>query len=217
MILHVRQTTKSLRYGACGAITTFLAGFGAMNAFWYLAPQTESLRGLYSYRSATFGDGIALPLVAFGLMAAYAAVKPSRWRVPAAVSGSILGLLTQISWLIDPAPELNWTLPQPHTFNAAGWYHASFMVAGGFFFGWLLGAVIPNIPRARVQLRAWLTLSIAGAALFILTLVLDNTHIVSNPSSKASLLLATLGGGLAIGTLIALWLPRGRLAHPETD
>ncbi|WKV75326.1 hypothetical protein AW27_029645 [Streptomyces sp. PCS3-D2] len=43
--------------------------------------------------------------------------------------GSLLGSWTQVQWLRDDAPVLNWTLPRPHHFNAAGWYHAAFLIA----------------------------------------------------------------------------------------
>lgn len=198
---------RALRWAVVGATSTFVAGFGVMNVFWILGPRDDSLRGLYDYRSATVGDGLALPLVAFGLAGASALVSPSKWRFWIGMLGATLAVATQAAWLVDPSPELNWTLPEAHKFNMAGWYHAAFMVAGGFALGWLVGSVLPNLrdTQIRRQLRGWLTFSISGALLFIATLVLDNAGIVSNPSSQASLLLASLGALISLGTLIALW------------
>ncbi len=181
-----------------------------MNAFWFLGTHDDSLRGLYDYRSATVGDGLALPLVAFGLAGACAQVKSSKWSFRIAILGATLAAATQAVWLADPNPELNWTLPEAHRLNAAGWYHAAFMVCGGFAFGWLIGSVLPSLRETRVRhsLRWWLSLSGVGALLFIYTLVLDNADILSNPSSRASLVLASLAGAIALGTLVALWVPQ---------
>jgi len=204
-----RTNSRALRWAILSGTSTFVAGFGAMNAFWFAGPRDESLRGLYDYWSATLGDGLALPLVAFGLAGACANVNPAKWRIWIAILGASLGVVTQATWLADPHPQLNWTFPETHRFNAAGWYHAAFMVGGGFAFGWLAGAVLPNLRDARIRdsLRGWLTLSIAGAFLFICTLALDNADILSNPSSQASLLLAALAGIIALGVLIRLWHP----------
>lgn len=110
----------------------FLFGFGMLNLFSLITEQAEGLRGLYSYRSATVGDGLLLPLLV------YALTRSGGWHRPwprgtrpillaSGAVGVLLGLTTQIVWLVSDTTPLNWTVPAPHTFNGAGIYHAVFL------------------------------------------------------------------------------------------
>ncbi len=46
-------------------------------------------------------------------------------RKVAGICGFI-GMVIQAEWLISDSTVLNWTIPQQHYFNLAGWYHSIF-------------------------------------------------------------------------------------------
>ncbi len=119
-------------------VAVLAAGFGALNLFWWAGHGRRDLPGLWDFRSATVGDGLLLPVAAILLVVAGSALPPAPHE-PAIVAGSGAlgvgaGAALMLLWLRDPDPVLNWTMPAPHTFNAAGWYHAAFLAgASGFF------------------------------------------------------------------------------------
>jgi hypothetical protein len=114
----------------------WLTGFGALNVWWLATRHTvpAGMPGLYQYYSATWGDGLLLPVAVGGLWFLTRQVKASqqpisrRLIVVSTIVGTIGGGMSQVGWLLDPAPRLNWTFVQPHHFTAAGWYHAMFLV-----------------------------------------------------------------------------------------
>jgi hypothetical protein len=119
---------------AIAALLVFVAGFGAMLAFWLNGKNNPHLKGLWSYPSATYGDGLLLPVLMGTLVgvAWYLSARPSRkqetWiAVSATGLGFAAGAATQVAWLVDSKPTLNWTLPRPGHFTGAGWYHAIFL------------------------------------------------------------------------------------------
>lgn len=128
---------------AIAAAAVFVLGFGALAIASALGLGDPSLPGLTTFRSATTGDGVLLPLMAYVLVRS-AGPAPHR-RPPvvlAGLVGSVVGALSQVSWLINPAPRLNWSLPAPGTFNAVGWYHAAFLTAACGFFAALAVAAL---------------------------------------------------------------------------
>jgi hypothetical protein len=141
---------------AAGAVLMSLAGFAAMN-IWWLAEQHHSavLPGLYAFYSATWGDGIVLPLAtaALLLLAKRLAVgRPAISRpvvLIAAVAGTLVAAASQVMWLVDPAPRLNWTLRAPHHFTAAGWYHAAFTTGAAAAVAALFGVVVMRLHQLR--------------------------------------------------------------------
>jgi hypothetical protein len=185
-----------------------------MNVFWILEADSTPHRGLYSYLSASIGDAICLPIIAGALTAA-------RVTLPNAPGARAIGLLTasaaalataltQASWLADPNPDLNWTLPAPHTFNAAGWYHAAFSVGLAAYLGYQLGALVVRV-RAhglnRGMLRAF-AVAVAGGASFGVLLLLDNLPSLDRDASRSSILLLS-GAGLVMA-IAAIWVARQR-------
>src|SRR5262249_6636403 len=122
-----RATTRAV----IGAGLVGTAGFGALAAFYAVAPYHTALPGLYQFLSATWGDGLALPVMTAALVYATSrlpvAPKEGLISIGACVAGAALGAATQVQWLSDDAPRLNWTLPRPHHFTAAGTYHAFFL------------------------------------------------------------------------------------------
>jgi hypothetical protein len=127
-------------------------GFGALNVASVIMSYSPKLRGLYSYRSASLGDGLLLPLWAYGLVRAAAVQErwPGRSKLLigcAALAGGVVGVATQIAWLRSTATAPNWTIPAPHTFNFAGWYHAAFLSVASAMFAALSAALWLRVRR----------------------------------------------------------------------
>lgn len=146
-MLHFKKAhVKSALRGCFAALAVFLLGFGALNVFWHFDSYGNDLPGLYDYLAATWGDGLFLPLGAGALVYCLSdAQRPDgkAFRVvpvACAVIGLMVGLLIQGSWLADGGIALNWTIPEPHMFNAAGWYHAAFFSVAIAFYSYCLSA-----------------------------------------------------------------------------
>jgi len=143
------------------ALIVLVSGFGALNVASAIMTYSPKLRGLYSYRSAALGDGLLLPVWAYGL--ARAAAVRERWPgrtvlviAGAALAGGVAGVATQIAWLRSATTAPNWTIPAPHRFNFAGWYHAAFLsVASALFaaFGAALWLRVRHEPPALALAR----------------------------------------------------------------
>lgn len=177
------------RRRALGVALALLAfGFVALNILTAVGAGQQGLPGLYTFRSATIGDGVLLPLLAYSLIRSadirYAWLKQNKKIV---LSGTVVACLAgaalQVDWLVNPHPRLNWTLPAPHRFNFPGWYHAGFLVAAcGFFAGAAVAAflrirqetrVAPGSGEARVRSVGILGVLMPGPA-FAALLVTDN-------------------------------------------
>jgi hypothetical protein len=192
-----------------------ITGFGAMHAFWALGDWPAELRGLWDYRSATVGDGLLLPVSA-GILAGAASRLPRapgdrRAALVAAALAAVAGIASQWLWLRDPSPELNWTLPEPHAFNAAGWYHAVFLVAATAF---LAGAGMMALWRARALRRSrgagaasrylehpWAGVLLACLLGFVGLLMLDSEDIVSTEATRSTLALVLVGAALSLALI----------------
>lgn len=194
------------------AVAVFLAGFGGLLAFWLLGDWPTD-NGLFDYRSATIGDGLILPLIAGILLAAIIASPRSPADRTAAwtgvVVGALLGAATQAAWLADDSPNLNWTLPAPHEFNAPGWYHAVFLSLAG---GALLGLSLLAATRIRAMRKSderrverfaaspWLGVLLAASASLVGLIAVDNNEAADTRAGMASM------AGLGIGGLTAACL-----------
>lgn len=141
-------TPRRWALGAAAAV--LVSGFLALNLLFKLGLGQPNLAGLYAFRSATVGDGLLLPLLAYSLVRSCGLTNG--WNrtqrqvatlviLVAAVAGTAL----QIQWIDNPHPRLNWTFPAPHTFNVPGWYHAAFLVAACSFFGGVATLVLLRI------------------------------------------------------------------------
>jgi len=137
-------TPRIWAIGAAAAV--FSLGFGMLAVASALGLGESALPGLFTYRAATVGDGILLPLLAYSLVRSCEPVRcwsrVTRWAAAAgATAGVLAGAGSQASWLENPRPKVNWTFPSAGTFNAVGWYHAAFLViASGFFSGATIAA-----------------------------------------------------------------------------
>lgn len=134
---------RAYAWGVVAACLVCAAGFGMMNVFWFLGDYEGCERGLYYYRAATWGDGLFLSASA-GAAVAWLRLSPrfkdtgTKRAVAAACLAAVIGAGIQASWLLNDDVQLNWTIPQPHMFNAAGWYHAVFFVVAFGFFAFLV-------------------------------------------------------------------------------
>lgn len=135
-------------FGASCAIFSF--GFAALNIFTILRSGQPHLPGLYIFRSATVGDGLLLPLLAYSLIRSAGLQRGwSRYQHIFAISAGALaalaGIMVQVHELTDPDTRLNWTFSAPHSYNLPGWYHAGFLIVASGFFGWAMALVLLRI------------------------------------------------------------------------
>jgi hypothetical protein len=148
--------------GATAACTVFALGFFALNMFYFLGFGRTRLPGLYTFRAATIGDGILLPLFAYSLLQSVdlGQLRKSWLQAGFAVGGGILGVVVgagiEVYDLSSPTAPLDWTFPAPHRYNLAGWYHTLFLIVAAGFYGAALAL-------ALVQLRGQARHNSAGA------------------------------------------------------
>lgn len=192
------------------ASATFAAGFGMMNLFWLSRKYPPEVPGLYSYRSATWGDGLLLPSLAASLTYAACETKMpeiAKILVPVAgIAGFATGAGTQIAWLKDKNPNINWSLPEPGVFNAAGWYHAAFLSGGAAFFSAMamragLGTLMDS-NRKAARAMVGVGLSATGFASLVYWDGLKEKGSASNRSTNKAL--AAIVGVVATGAALIL-------------
>jgi hypothetical protein len=189
-----------------------LAGFGVMSTFWAVAPRQTGLVGFTDYWSATWGDGLCLPVAAAATTYAVRQLpKAPRERAVAMVAGLaglVLGSATQLIWLSDDKPNLNWTLPEPHHFNAAGAYHAVFLICASAYAG-----VLTSVAVKRVRAKGLRSLSrpvkVALAASCVATTGFVTLLSVGNAKGTWTLGTSATTGAVVIGAaLTAAWIRR---------
>ncbi|QGF22339.1 hypothetical protein [Raineyella fluvialis] len=196
--------------GMIPATLTAVAGFGTMNLLWIVERSRTLHRGLYSYLSSSLGDAFCLPVVVGALSVA----RVSLPEAPGGMIGGVCGALTlagvmfatQAAWLADPNPDLNWTLPAPHVFNAAGWYHALFSVCLAGYLGYQLGDMVVRLRKHEMNERTQAALFTATAAglTFTALLIADNLPNLDRSASRASMFVI---GGIAAGMgALLLWM-----------
>ncbi len=148
--------------GAIAACTVFAFGFFALNVFYLLGFGRMRLPGLYTFRAATIGDGILLPLLAYSLLRSVdlGRLRKSWLQAAFAAGGGILGVVVgagiEVYDLSSPTAPLDWTFPAPHRYDLAGWYHTLFLIVAAGFYGAALAL-------ALVQLREQARRDSAGA------------------------------------------------------
>ena len=153
------------------ALIFFLAGPGVISVFYAGlivsgSPLLE-LRGLYSYYSATIGDGILLPIAAavtvsalrnmemlidLSLKSKEAGLRQRASKLVVSLGGRkvgwIPGLLALATtaivhafWLLDPQTEPNWTMVSARL-NFFGYWHAAFFCFVLWWFLAFLGRLV---------------------------------------------------------------------------
>jgi hypothetical protein len=195
------------------AVTVFLIGFGALLVFYALSSKATDLPGLFAYKSATWGDSLALPTMTGALVFAAMQLPPTRrerlWATAAALGGLLLGAGTQLQWLRDDHPHLNWTLPRPHHFNAAGIYHGLFLtvmcgVIAALWVVLLLRLVnAPSGHKGRRLAVRWLWVALAAGASFVILLVIDSLPARSTSAGTATLVAVGVGVAAVLGLMVS--------------
>lgn len=185
-----RKVVTSALFG----LFVFVLGFGVMCLFWMFGEYPSGLLGLFSYYSSGIGDSIFLPIMSasfllYFLISDYELTKRQKiCTVCCGITGLLVGIALQASWLLNPKIELNWTIPKYHYFNVPGWYHAFFLVFMFAFTSYSLARWVitlrckngHNLNDAVVASLIW-----GSGAGFFYTFVIDN---VKNLSSEMELL-----------------------------
>lgn len=191
-------------------------GFGVLGAFWWTGHYAAHGRSFLSFRSATLGDAVLLP-IALGVLVGAAqrlevcAPIPGRRekRIVAAMTaaGAIGGSLSIRQRL--QSHTLDWTLDAPHRFNLPGYWHAGFLTVSSAIFGRVGSRVLY---RARLcttsggsllvteGLRSWGALAGACITGFTGLLVLDSYETVTAAS------IAVVASSVLLSTIVAVAL-----------
>jgi hypothetical protein len=214
-------TLTSRRRAVSAAAAIFLLGFCALNIFMLLGLGQPRLPGLYTFRAATIGDGLLLPLLAYCLVRSASPPWPaSRYEAVLAGAGGFLGMsigaAVQVYALLDPDSRLDWTFPAPHSYNLPGWYHTGFLILASGFYGWALGLLLarmrnetsrdPEITIGRIRSIGPLGILFPGLA-FIGLLEEDD---LSGLPAAGEIMLGTLMGVAAILCAALYWACGGR-------
>jgi hypothetical protein len=121
------------------------------------------------------------------------------------VVGGLAGAAVQASWLLDPSPVTNWTLPRAHHFSFPGWYHACYLVlaAGSIAAMGTLGArrlrSAPPVVRRRTA-EGWGFPCCGCAVSLRVSAGLDSSGSSGTSASQSTLVAAA--GAVAVGTAI---------------
>ncbi len=138
---------QMIRTGLLNGLGVFTLGFGVMFVLWILFKNSNNLFtylpfgisylendtvGFYDYKAATWGDALCLPMIVclftiFLLKNAFSENKKKAPRI-AFVIGGLVGSAFQGFWLWDDKTQKNWSIPNKHVFNIAGWWHSIFFI-----------------------------------------------------------------------------------------
>jgi hypothetical protein len=211
MLQDFRRFARSAEWTAVtvGALI-FVGGFGVLSIFWY-SRRYPQVHGLFDYRTANFGYGVLLPLEAslltYCIHRLPKAQREYAWALATATVAGLLGVATQLIWLAtEDSPEI-WTVPIPHRFNAAGWYHAAFLSLASAFFTFLtvlairrlrLATLSSPLNDATASLFAGL---VAGPVAFAFLVMIDGVV-----NGRASTSMISSVAIVAVGLLTAGWV-----------
>jgi hypothetical protein len=180
------------------AVTCLLGGFVTMAIMALATRLPKGTRPLWSYWSGTLGD-LVLPIIIYGVTRACAALPSggrsvvARDSYAAAAAGAALGLASQAAWLSDPNPRINWLVTAPHTFSAAGWYHATYLTITSAYVGgasWELlrrAKLAPSDQTRRVLGGAGATATLTAIEVFVVTVIADSVPSGATSSSQATI------------------------------
>lgn len=160
-----------------------LFGFGAMYFLWKYTNVFFDVNGFFDYYAAVFGDGIFLTgVIGFG----WYFIKINEIGLSARVEKGcklfgifafFVGVLIQISWLLNKDIEPNWTIPQAHTFTLAGWYHACyFSIMFGIIAYLSLMAVYLNCTKTVESKVAYVCMWLSGIGYWYTHLIDDEIN-----------------------------------------
>ena len=200
--------------GLAAAATVFFAGFGCLLYFWITDEHPPHLPGLFDYRSAVVGDALLLPVLVGVLTVSAVHLRRDAVSGRLAVAGAFgllglaAGVITQLVWLSDPAPRLNWTWTKPGEFETPGDVHAIFLIVVSGVVAFLLTFVLVSVRRRRRQVGAAAseraTVVVVATAVALIGLILrDNAAADETDAGLATLIAVLLAALLAVG--LALW------------
>lgn len=173
---------KALGNSALAAAITLVGVSGTMQWLWHTHDKSAlgaEFHGYPDYLSATWGDAVCLPLAAATitfLLQRLAPTSGERSRALAlALVGAAMGAYPNVRSLLDPAPVLNWTLPQPHHFTPAGWFHAGVAIVGAGLASAGVGTIIVRLAKTKtpprdVPIAIAVLIGAAGAFVFLVGL-----------------------------------------------
>ena len=114
-----------------------------------LTDSYAGLKGLFDYKASLWGDAFCLPLLVGAgttyILVFYKNVKYKRkllFPIIVGIVGGVAGIAMQLQWVISDSTTLNWSIPEKHHFNYAGWYHAVFFVIISFSVAFLSACLI---------------------------------------------------------------------------
>ncbi len=205
-----------------------LGGFVVLAGFAALSPRGENLPGLLAFPSAYVGDSVLLPLAILLLIAGAQALPPARTERAVTLVAGLLGaagaLLTQLMWLHDNHPQLNWTLPEPHYFTAAGKWHAAYAVVTAGILTAALAAMLirvggaralPDVRQRLVRLLAGPgSAAVCGCLLGYAVLAVRDSISATLASQSSIVALATAALALVIMTAAAAGMQIRALCRP---
>ena len=226
-------TTRAAKAGVLSGGIVFLCSFFTLNILyliWRHHNPESTLRGLYDYKAAAIGDPICLPLLIGSLTARaiLTAQTPKPWQkrccMTFGILGGLVGAFLQATWLLRDDMELNWSIPELHHFNSAGWIHAVFftLVIGAIVYLLFRRALYPERETAQKPLLI-LDFIADFSACFFMQLHAHDEYLKFG--SRVPILLLTAGATLIILVLLhfcrirqtdtnpnytaAAWLPIG--------
>lgn len=184
-----------------------LLGFGVLNIFWLTMTHNPEIKGLYDYYAATLGDGVFLPIVV-GAGSYFVDVNKVnthyKYHNVILVIMLLFGSGMQVSWLINPNIELNWTIDRVHSFNMAGWYHA-------FYFVGMFGVITHIILRAVYVNRNFIVqCKYSYMSMWLAMYGYWNMHLLDDWLSSSNYLFY-LGSSIVFAFLIYILLEKKRL------
>jgi hypothetical protein len=194
---------------------------GLVLPIWAVAgTPSPGLPGLGAFPSAYLGDTVLVPAAVLLLAAAIPKLKAAAGErklvASAAVLAALITILVQASWLYDRAPRLNWTLPRPGHFTAAGWWHAIYFVGMSAVFCALLMLFLVRVRATRrdpghvVPTGPWIAVFIAATGTYVALAVHDSSRGRVGWASGSSLSL--IGASLVVCVALAGWA-YGRLGR----
>jgi hypothetical protein len=173
----------------------------------------RGLPGLGSFPSAYLGDTVLVPAAVLLLAAAIpklkAAAAERKLIASAAVLTALIAALAQAGWLHDRAPRLNWTLPRPGHFTAAGWWHAVYFAGMSAVFCGLLVLFLIRVRTTRrdpgysVPTGPWTAVFIATTGTYVALAIHDSSRGTVGWASGSSLSL--IGVSLVASIALAGW------------
>lgn len=139
------------------AVIVFISGFVMMNFLWIL-----------------IGTGIAF----IGLNHKYVRMKRHICCMMISILSVICATTIQIQWIVSDYTKLNWTIPQTHHFNVAGWYHAVFFIFMFGVYAYLITNIL-SIIKIKAEDYSWieknlLLFFIMAQTLFLLLWISDD-------------------------------------------